>query len=628
MRRLFVAGWVGVCALLGRGEDLSSAVSPDGRNEIRFKAGTIQVFRDGRAVTGACRVGLEADGAVARPELHAANEGVAYRWVSAGEGLATVRVERAEVSLPSAETVVWAQQNPAAWRGDPFQNTWQNLARRSPVKDLSTAVTNLYFAPFVVEGDGWAMGVTETDLRDYPGWNFRRSAADPATLTGIFAGYPAETASAEKGGVGTDGRRLRYRRVLSREPYLVKTQAKRTYPWRVFMLADSPVGLIGNGLVRKLAAPSVLGDASWVKPGKVAWDWWNAFDNRGPAGCTTETYLRFVDFAAKGGLEYVILDEGWSEKLNIWKLNDRIDLKRILAEAGSRGVGIILWLAWDQARGLEEEVAAHFAAMGVKGFKVDFIDRDDAEAVRFYETFAAACARHRLLVDFHGSFKPAGLETTYPNIVNYEGVYGLEQLKWKGLDMIENDAALPYVRGLAGMMDYTPGAMDNYARGAYRPDRTNPGSLGTRVHQLALMTLFSGRLQMLCDSPSKYERERECFTFLAKTPVVWDETRGLLGTIGKNCVMARRAGTVWTVAAIADWDGASFEVPLDFLGKGEYKAEVFADTSDADVEPMRYRHDWFKVRRDETLPIRLAPGGGWVARFNCVRVFDNSKENP
>ena len=616
MRKHLVLGWVGVCVLLGRGDSLSSAVSPDGRNEIRFAAGTILVFRDGRAVTGACRVGLDVDGAVARPELYAANEGVAYRWVSTGEGLATVRVERAEVALPTAETVVWAQQNPAAWQGDPFQNTWQNLARRTLVKDLSASAAQLYFAPFVVEGEGWAMGVTETDLRDYPGWNFRRSETDAATLSGVFAGFPETVVFADKGKTPPSAeRRLRYQRVLTRAPYLVATKATRTYPWRVFMLADSPVGLIGNPLVERLAAPNVMDDTTWIRPGKVAWDWWNAFDNQGPEGCTTETYLRFVDFATKSGLEYVILDEGWSEKLDIWKLNAKIDLMKIIAEGERRGVGIILWLAWAQAVGVEEEVAAHFAAMGVKDFKVDFIDRDDADAVRFYERFAAAAARHRLLVDFHGSFKPAGLDVTYPNVVNYEGVYGLEQLKWAGLDMIENDAALPYVRGLAGMMDYTPGAMDNYVLGAYRPNRKNPGSLGTRVHQLALMTMLSGRLQMLCDSPSKYERERECFTFLAKTPVVWDETRGLLGTIGKNCVMARRAGPVWYVAAIADWDGAAFELPLSFLGEGDYEAEIFADASDADTEPTHYRRETLTVRQSGTLSLKLAPGGGWAAKF-------------
>ena len=355
-----------------------------------------------------------------------------------------------------------------------------------------------------------------------------------------------------------------------------------------------------------------------MKPGKVAWDWWSAFDNKGTEqGCTTETYERFVDFAAKTGVEYVIMDEGWSSKLDIWKFSPVVDVPRIIEYANAKGVGIILWMAWAQIYGEEERVAAHFSKLGAKGFKVDFMDRADAEVASFLEKFAAACARHRMVVDYHGVYRPVGLHRMYPNILNYEGVHGLECMKfYRKEDMMANDVAAFFLRMTAGPMDYTPGAMDNYRIGEYRGDNVNPGSMGTRCRQMAMMALYEAPLQMLCDAPTKYERNMECFSFMAKTPVVWDAVVGLGGSPETFAAVARKAKDgAWYAAAISNKEARDFAFKADFLSAGEWKAEIFRDAEDS-AEPTKYVHETKAVKSGEELAFHMAPGGGFIVRFS------------
>ena len=355
-----------------------------------------------------------------------------------------------------------------------------------------------------------------------------------------------------------------------------------------------------------------------MKPGKVAWDWWSAFDNKGdPGGCTTETYERFVDFAAKTGVEYVIMDEGWSSKLDIWKFSPVVDVPRIIEYANAKGVGIILWMAWAQVYGEEERVAAHFSKLGAKGFKVDFMDRADAEVASFLEKFAAACARHRMVVDYHGVYRPVGLHRMYPNILNYEGVHGLECMKfYRKEDMMANDVAAFFLRMTAGPMDYTPGAMDNYRIGEYRGDNVNPGSMGTRCRQMAMMALYEAPLQMLCDAPTKYERNMECFSFMAKAPVVWDAVVGLGGSPETFAAVARKAKDgAWYAAGISNREPRTFAFRTDFLSDGEWQAEIFRDAEDS-AEPTKYVHETKKVKSGEELAFHMAPGGGFIVRLS------------
>ncbi len=550
--------------------------------------------------------------------LAARADGVAYRFELKKGG--TIDCEKVDFVVPKAARC-WFNRTGRGSLG--CEETVPEFADASALK---TDPGKAFYLPFVYSVEGKTVAVMDTDVHDYPVLNFGdvEQTEAGAKLKSLFAKYPRKTAhTANDGGwekvkeVQNGGRWVS---VLEREDFIAKAAGARTLPWRVFALVDSPAKLCEADISYALATPAAKGsDFSWVKPGKVAWDWWNAFDNKGdPQGCTTETYKRFIDFAAKTGVEYVIFDEGWSAKLNIWEYSPVVDVPYLIDYANKKGVGIILWMAWAQVYGAEEKVAEHFSKLGAKGFKVDFMDRGDAELAVFLEKFAAACAKHKMLVDYHGAYRPVGLHRTYPNVVNYEGIHGLEQMKWgrKDKDMCYNDVACFFLRMTAGPMDYTPGAMDNYPIGDYRGNGTNPGSVGTRCHQMALMALYEAPLQMLSDSPTKYEKNMECFEFMAKTPVVWDSTVGLGGCPESFAAAARKAKDgSWFAAAITNREARDFAFKTDFLGEGEWKAEIFRDADDAGANPTKFVHETKSVKAGEELSLRLASGGGFVVRF-------------
>ncbi len=547
--------------------------------------------------------------------LVARADGVAYRFET--KKGATVDGELAPLTIPTGAARCWYNRTGEFGCEETVPETVE-------AKDLKTDAGKMIYLPFVYSVDGTVVAVTESDVEDYPIWNFKEveQTADGVKLGSLFARYPKKTVrkgswSPDSPELKTGGRKMP---VVETEDYLVKAESGRTFPWRTFVLADSPAKLCENDIVFALAKPQAAGsDFSWVKPGKVAWDWWNAFDNKGdPQGCTTETYRRFIDFAAKNGVEYVIFDEGWSAHLDIWKYSPVVDVEGLIKYANEKGVGIILWMAWAQVCGDEARVAEHFAKLGAKGFKVDFMDRGDAAVAVFLEKFAAECAKNKMLVDYHGVYRPVGLHRTWPNLVNYEGIHGLEQMKWgtKDKDMTSNDVTCFFVRMTAGPMDYTPGAMLNYKIGDYRGNNTFPGSVGTRAHQMALMALYEAPLQMLADSPTNYEKNMECFSFMAKTPVVWDATVGLPGCPATVAACARKAKDgSWFAAAITNKEARDYELPTCFLGKGEWKAEIFRDAADCGEKPEKYVHETKTVKAGDKLTFRMASGGGFVVRF-------------
>ncbi len=545
--------------------------------------------------------------------LVARADGVAYRFVT--KGAATVDDESAPLTIPIANARCWFNRTEQV----ACEETVPEIACAG---ELKTDPKLWYYLPFVYSVDGTMVAVTESDIHDYPAVNYKevRKSADGVFLSSHLARYPKKIQRLAGNAdikVATGGRWIH---VTEEESYLAKLPGAAELPWRVFVLADAPEKLCEADIVCALARPqSDVSDFKWVKPGKVQWEWWSAFDNQGdPQGCTTATYLRFIDFAAQNGVEYVIMDEGWSENLNIWKYNPKVDVPRIIDYANKKGVGIILWMAWAQVYGEEEKVAAHFAKLGAKGFKVDFMDRGDADMTIFLEKFAAACARHKMVIDYHGAYRPVGLQRTYPNILNYEGIHGLERMKTCGTDkdMTCNDVMCFFLRMTAGPMDYTPGAMLNYKIGAYGGNWTFPGSVGTRVHQMAQLVLYEAPLQMLCDSPTNYERNRECFAFMAKTPTVWDATVGLPGTPETIAAVARKSKDgSWYAAAITNKDARDYAFSTAFLGSGEWNAEIFRDTADGGEFPRKYVHETKRVKAGETLKFRLAEGGGFVVHF-------------
>ena len=550
--------------------------------------------------------------------LVARKDGVAYRFET--KKPVTVACENAPVTIPAVDARCWFNRTGAVG----CEETVPEFADAGKLK-----TGKLIYLPFVYSVKGKLVAVTESDVRDYPIWNFRKVEASEAgvKLGSEFARYPqaVERIGGWGGqkGLSSGGRWVK---IVKSEDYLVKASSARVYPYRTFILGEKPADLVGADIVFALArAQSPAADFSWVKPGKVAWDWWNCFDNaprNAPnEGCTTKTYERFIDFAAKSGVEYVIFDEGWSESLNIWKFHPEVDVPHLIKYAEQKGVGIILWMAWAQAYGEEEKVAAHFAKLGVKGFKVDFMDRGDARVAEFLETLAAACARHKLVIDYHGVYRPTGLHRQYPNVLNYEGIHGLEQMKWSSAnkDMPYNDVAAVFLRMSAGPMDYTPGAMLNYPYGKYTAGKDNryPGSVGTRCHQMAMMVAYEAPLQMLSDSPTNYEKNMESFEFMAATPVVWKNSIGLGGCPQTYAALARQAKDgSWYVAALNNKESRKIEIDTSFLGEGEWKVESFLDTPDGDVNPAKYVHKrGEKVSSGEKLTAEMAPGGGLVMKF-------------
>lgn len=597
------------------------ARSPDGKNEIRIfrEPLSFEILRNGKTVVCRSRLGLTGGGSY-EVETVARNDGVAYRFVSRSDGDLIVTDETSEVNFgPDVSyvlhktTEIGCEENIANFYGR--------------FDEISLATNEVAYLPLLAEGRDFVCAVTDAGVRDYPIWNLKKSADG---FCGVFARYPRELQSINwMPDAESDGRRLRKYKVLTEEPYLVRTKGPRTFPWRVFVLGDKPSDLIGSTIVNDLAGERAAGDFSWVRPGKVAWDWWNAFDNKGdPDGCTTATYERFIDFAFSHDIEYVILDEGWSEKLNIWKFHPNVDVPHLIEYAAKRNVGIILWMAWAQIKDDEERVAAHFSKLGAKGFKVDFMDSGDAMQERFLWKFAAACAENRMIVDYHGAHRPTGLSKVYPNVLNWEGVHGLEQMKaYQGKDILANDVAIAFTRMLAGPMDYTPGAMDNFAVGTYpltkpgkpSPTWVTPGSLGTRSRQMAMLALYSAPLQMLCDSPTKYEKERECLEFMTKVPTVWKKTVGLGGTPRSYVALARQAyDGSWYVAGISGAKGCTVQLDTGFLDAGSWLVETFCDADDADRNPTHYRHKTGTFRAGDQLTVQFAPGGGYVAHFTSA----------
>ena len=546
----------------------------------------------------------------------AREDGVAYRFEPAKGGIVTD--ERADVTLPKTARCWFCRTSRTTIGCE------EAVPEFADATALATDPCKAFYLPFAYSAEGKSVAVLETALHDYPVWNFGDVAATDAgiRLSSLFAKYPRTTHRVANPD-GWHNRRTvetggRWVCVDETEDFIAKVHPARPLPWRVFVLADAPAKLCEADIAYALASPGSSTDFSWVRPGKVAWDWWSAFDNKGAAqGCTTETYRRFIDFAASNGVEYVLLDEGWSEKLDIWKCSPSVDVPAIIEYADKKGVGVILWMAWAQVYGDEDRVAEHFAKLGAKGFKVDFMDRGDAEVACFLEKFAAACARHRMIVDYHGVYRPVGLSRMYPNVLNYEGVHGLEYMKLsRDEDMMANDVAAFFLRMTAGPMDYTPGAMDNYRIGEYRGDATNPGSIGTRCRQMAMMALYEAPLQMLCDAPTKYERNAECLSFMARTPVVWDSVVGLGGSPKTFAAVARKARDgAWYAAGISNRDPRTFAFATDFLADGEWRADIFRDADDSADEPTHYVHEAKDVHAGETLSFRMAPGGGFVVRF-------------
>jgi alpha-glucosidase len=377
--------------------------------------------------------------------------------------------------------------------------------------------------------------------------------------------------------------------------------------------------LLTNQLVWLLAKPSQLQDTSWIKPGKVAWDWWNynnVYDLGFKAGVNTQTYKYYIDFAAKYGLQYIILDEGWYKLGNVLEVVPEINMEELTAYAKEKNVGIILWVIW---KSLDDQLIPaldQYAKWGIKGIKVDFMQRDDQKLINFYYKVCSETAKRKMLVDFHGGQKQITMTRTWPNMISGEGVRGMEWSKWSAESEPKHNVTLPFTRMFLGPMDYTPGAMRNATRTTFAPISHQPMALGTRCHQLAMYVVFESPLQMLSDSPSNYLREPEAMEFLAPVPSIWDDTKVLDGRIAEYVLVERRNGNDWYVGAMTDWTARELEVDFSFLPEGNFTMEAYQDGVNADRMAGDYKKIKMQVNKSTKLKIKLAPGGGWAARVH------------
>ena len=531
-------------------------------------------------------------------DVRAYDDGVAYRFRTAMSDEQTVISEEFTINFTSDHSAYFPTE-------ESFLTHSERLYEQPVLSEIPPE--KMASMPVLVDVDGGPkVAITESDLRDYPGMYLAGTGG--TALRGVFPAYPLKEEQ-----VGD-----RTVRVVERADYIARTSGERTFPWRILIIAREDADLIENTMVYRLAPKLELVDTSWIRPGKVAWDWWNANNIYGVdfrAGVNTETYRYYIDFAADHGIEYVILDEGWYGLGDLFDINPEIDMEELLSHARDRGVGIILWVVWKTLDDQLQPALDQFERWGVAGIKVDFMQRDDQLMVHYYWKIAAEAAKRRLLVDFHGAYKPAGLRRAYPNVLTREGVRGLENSKWSEHPTPEHNVTLPFTRMLAGPVDYTPGAMINAQEKNFHPVFTRPMSLGTRCHQLAMYVVFESPLQMLADSPSNYLREPECLRFLSAVPTVWDETRVLAARVGDYVALARRHGDEWYIGAMTDWTPRELTLDLSFLGEGAFCIEIFEDGVNADRNAIDYRRVEKTITADESLTISLAPGGGWAARI-------------
>ena len=545
--------------------------------------------------------------------FRAYNEGIAYRFYTRKKGEIIIQSEEARFNFSQDDTCYVPYVRDLRGR-EQFIQSFEALYTEKPFSGLYP--DSLGFLPVLVKMPAQKKAVIlEADLEDYPGMYLTVASGPGFGFRGIQAGYPLTEFQAGYHKLNT--------MVGQRAPYIAKVNGSRDFPWRVVVISNRDADLLNNDIVQKLAAPSRIKDFSWIKPGKVAWDWWNDWNISHvdfKAGVNTVTYKYYIDFAAANKLEYIIMDEKWSNPLDLMEVSPDINLQEIIDYGKQKNVGVILWASWYAVHQKMTEAFSKYAAMGIKGFKIDFMDRDDQKMVASLYHIAQKAAEFKLLIDYHGMYKPTGLQRTYPNVLNFEGVKGMENVKWTPNDDVPHyDVSIPFIRMVAGPMDYTPGAMRNATKSSFHPDGSMPMSQGTRSHQLAMYTVFEAPLQMLSDNPTVYLKEQESTDFISKVPTVFDETVAIDGAVGDFVAIARKKNDVWYAGILNNWNARDITLDFSFLGTGNYQAEIFKDGMNAERDATDYKRELILISPSTKINIHLAPGGGWAARIVAVK---------
>jgi alpha-glucosidase len=550
-----------------------------------------------------CELTLVFDGGY-RVIFRAYNDGVAYRFRSDEPGPLIVHGEEVEYRFfedkPMINHVV-----------DSFTTSYEKFYSRQMISEVSP--DNLISLPSVINAGKVHLSVLESDVFSYPGMYLtKKGTHNRHYLNGTFPKYPLKW---EQGGWGSFGLI-----VTERADFIAQTEGNRDFPWRALLIARNVTQLVDSDLVYKLARPAMI-PTDWIRPGLVSWEWWNAWNLEGvdfETGVNNRTYEYFIDFAARNGIPYVIMDEGWSDQFDVLLPTPHVDMEHLTQYARSRGVGLILWAVWHTIDRQYETAFARFEQWGIAGIKVDFIDRDDQLAIEFYERMVKAAAKHQLLVNFHGCSKPTGLHRTYPNLVNYEAVLGNEYNKFSSEGVPPgHNVDIAFTRMTAGPLDYTPGAMRNSTQGNWVTSNEMTMSQGTRCHQLAMFVVYYAPIQMLCDAPTAYERDPDILKFISTVPVTWDETVVLDGAIGEYVIVARKKGEDWYIGGLNNWDERSISIDLKRFAEGSFQASIYQDSVNANRLASDYTHRVTQVTSGDTIQLTMKKGGGFAIHLKA-----------
>ncbi len=544
--------------------------------------------------------------------FRAYNEGVAYRFYTTQSSDIIIKEEQAEFNFKEDYTAYLPYTTNDK---KPMAMAYQNVYDITP---LSKAQPKLAFLPVTVDCGSVKLTLLESDLEAYPGM-FVQSQQGKYGLKGVFAPYPAKTDF-------YPWRKQEY--VTETTDFISRSRGSRSYPWRVLAITEKDTDMPVNNLVYALASPNRIGDTSWIKTGKVAWDWWNDWNLKGvpfKAGINMDTYKYYIDFASRNGLEFIVLDEGWyaPKSGDMLTVIPELDLPELIAYGKSKGVEIVLWTVFNVLDSQLEAACKKYADMGIKGFKVDFLDRDDQTAVEMVYRIAEMTARYKLTLDLHGIYKPTGINRTYPHIINFESVFGMEEVKWTDIknNMPLYDVTFPYIRMMAGPVDYTPGAMRNATKADWRAMYYTPASMGTRCHQLAAYIVHDSPFTMLCDAPTNYLNEQECVDFIASLPVEVDSTFIASGELGKYIVTVRKKDVNWYIGGMTNWDERDVQLDFSFLPEGmSYTAVLFKDGVNANKQAEDYRKETIRIDKDSRLTLHLASGGGFAMKLELCPV--------
>lgn len=531
-------------------------------------------------------------------EFRVFNHGAAYRFITSINKDVIVKKENVSLNFDASSAVYFPEEESIVSHNE-------RLYKYSNIGDI---IDNKFCSlPLLVQSNGTNVLFTESDLEDYPGLYMEKEGSN--SFGTLHPKYVLKT-------VPTLDSPDRNFTIEKEADYIAKTNGKRSFPWRIMIIGEDK-DLIESTLVCQLSSPSKIDNIDWIKPGQIAWDWFNANNIYGvdfESGLNTQTYKYYIDFASENKIKYVVLDEGWSKTtLDITSPADNIDVKELIRYGKEKGVDIILWMLWEP---LDKDIAgilAQYKSWGAAGIKIDFLQRADQYMVNYCSRVAKEAAKLKLLVDIHGTYKPSGLNREYPNVLTFEGVKGNENNKW-GQDITpDHNLTLPFIRMVAGPMDYTPGVMSNTQITDYHISFDRPAGQGTRCHEVAKYVIFESPLQMLCDTPSRYKREKETLNIITQIPVVWDATKVIDAKISDYLVVARRSGDNWYIGAMTDWTARDFDIKLDFLSEGDYEVQIMQDGINANKFAEDYKLINTTVNKKGSLKAPLAKGGGWIA---------------